>query len=37
MTEWNFIRMEYLLARRWHGWRKALQIALKANSAPLPF
>lgn len=37
MTEWQFIRMEYLLARRWHGWREALRIAIEANREPLPF
>lgn len=37
MTEWQFIRLEYQLARRRHGWRKALRIALAANKQPLPF
>lgn len=34
MTEWQALRLEYMLARRQHGWRKALQIATKAAKAP---
>jgi hypothetical protein len=37
VTAWQFIRLEYQLARRQHGWLKALRLALKANKTPLPF
>jgi hypothetical protein len=37
MTEFQFIRMEYLLARRQHGWLQSLRSALAANQQPLPF
>jgi hypothetical protein len=31
MTDWNYIRFEYCMFRRQHGWRKALRLAIKAN------
>lgn len=37
MTDWQFIRLEYRLARLWHGPFKALELALAANAKPLPF
>ena len=37
MTDWQFIRLEYMLARRQHGWQGALRVALKALKQPLPF
>jgi hypothetical protein len=40
MTTWQYLRLEYLLARRRHGWIKSLRLALKANrdaDATIPF
>ena len=40
MTAWQYIRLEYQLARRQHGWIKSLRLALKANKeadASIPF
>jgi hypothetical protein len=31
VTDWQFIRSEYRIARLHHGWLKALRMALKAN------
>lgn len=37
MSDFQFIQLEYRMARRQHGWLKALRIALNANNQPLPF
>lgn len=37
MTSWQLIRLEYMLARRQHGWIAALRIAIAASREPTPF
>jgi len=37
MTAWQYIRLNYMLARRQHNPIESLRIALKANAQPLPF
>lgn len=31
MSDWNYVRFEYRMFRRQHGWRKALRLAIAKN------